>query len=415
MEMDALIAHKRMGFWKRMDHYESFLNEERKKGNLMGRIGKPPVGPVQEYLDPNTGTFRKVLMFGSNSYLGLSNEPLIKEKVKSAIDLYGLGEGGSPAFSGYMIQQQELEDKLARLSGHEAGLLVAGGYMANLVWISGLMGKEDVIVYDKNSHASTIDAIKMTGIRHAYYFNTDKPETLSAALRAALARYRDSQIFVTVEGVRSIDGTVADIPNLLGICRQYGDRVVFMLDDAHGLGVLGARGFGTLEHFDLFGKVDLRMSTCSKALGIQGAFLTGSRTMISYMRTMASPYNFTTSLSQPVLAAISCGLDFFTEHPERIQRLHDNRIYVHKGLLELGFEARETLSGIVPIFIRGASAEAINKELFVEGLFANVFAYPTVPPGQERVRLSMMATHEREHLDGALRILEKVGKKHRII
>lgn len=415
MDMEALIAHKRKPFRARLDEFRGFLDAEIQKGSMLGRIGRPPVGPVQQYEDPGTGKTVEVLVFGSNSYLGLSNEPELKEHVKRVIDDWGLGEGGSPAFSGYMVQQRELEAKLAQLSGHEDAIVVAGGYVANLVWITGLMGKNDVIVYDKNSHASTLDAIHMAGLSHAFYFNTDSPESYRRALDAASKKYPDSQIFVTVEGVRSIDGQVADLPTLVAITREYGDRVTFVLDDAHGLGILGPRGRGTLEHFDMLGQVDIRMSTCSKALGIQGAFLTGPASMISYIRTMASPYAFTTAMSQPVLATISGALDFLDQHPERIQQLHQNKAYMQDRLERLGFTIYRCPSGIIPIFIKGAPCDLINKELFYEGLFANVFSYPAVSPGMERIRLSMMATHTQEHLDRAIDIIERVGRRHGII
>ena len=376
MNPEDLFSLKKEHFWKRIETFDDFVVSEQKKGNLMGRIGTAPVGPVQLYTDPLTGITKEVVVFGSNSYLGFSNNPEIKEKVKKAIDQYGLGSGGSPAFSGFMKNQRELEFRLSKLSGHEDALLVAGGYIANLTWISSLIEKEDVIIYDKNSHASTVDAIKLCGVRHAFNFNTDKPETLKMAITQAKKKYSESQIFVTVEGVRSVDGSVADVKSLLEICKSYDEKIFFMLDDAHGLGTLGEHGHGSLEYLNLKGKVDLRMSTCSKAMGIQGAFLTGSPKVIQYMRTLANPYTYTTAMSQPVIAAINAGLDYMEEHPEILKKLHTNKEYMWKGLESTGFNFYKAPSGIIPIFIKGAPCEAINRELFMNGLFANVFFYP---------------------------------------
>jgi glycine C-acetyltransferase len=416
--LDEVVSLKRQPFNKRIEMMTAFLDEQRKSGGMLGMMGKmgfPPVGPKQVYQNPMNGEDVEVLMFGSNSYLGLSDEPEIKEKVKKTIDKFGLGNGGSPAFSGYTFQQKNLEARLSGLSGHNDAMLVAGGYIANLTWINGLIEKDDILIYDKNSHASTLDAIKLAEIKHAYLFNPSKLETLKAAVSTAVKKYPDSKIFITVEGVHSIDGSITDLRALLDVIAEDRERIFLMLDDAHGLGTLGKKGHGTLEHFDLKGKVDLRMSTCSKAMGIQGAFLTGDSNVLNYIRTVSNPYTFTTSMSQPVIAAIDAALDFMEEHPERIEQLHINKRYLQDALEGMGFNIFRSESAIIPIFVKGAPCEEINRELFIRGIFANVFFYPLISPGQERIRLSVMATHTREHMDSLLTTLKDIGKQYNII
>lgn len=415
MDSTEFIALKRKPFYERIDDFYAYMEKERERGTMLGRVGFPPVGPIQTYKHPETGEPKELIMMGSNNYLGFSNEPEIKEKVIQAVQERGLGSGGSPAFSGYTIQQEELEKRLGTLSAHDSSVLVAGGYIANLTWLTGLIGKDDVLIYDKNSHASVIDAIKLSGIRHAFSLDTEKPEMLEKLLKVAVDKYAGSQIFMTVEGVRSIDGSVTEVKTLLDIAKKFDDRIFFMLDDAHGLGTLGETGKGTLEYLNMLGQVDLRMSTCSKAFGIQGAFLTANQKIVDYMKSMANPYNFTTAMSQPVIAGINAALDFIEEHPDRLRQLHVNKVYLQDRLEKMGFNIFRAPSGIIPIFIPDAPSEKINRALFENGLFANVMAYPMIAPGQERIRISVMATHTTETMDRALEILEMVGKENGVI
>jgi glycine C-acetyltransferase len=393
----------------------AFLSDERKNGSLIGRIGFPPVDSRQRYKDPVNDQWYDVIVLGSNSYLGLSNESGIKEEVIEAIREFGLGSGGSPAFSGYMSQQVDLEMELATLSGHESAILLNGGYLANLAWISSLIDKNDVLIYDKNSHASVLDAIKLAGIKHAFSLDTDNHQMLSSILHKTKLDYPDSQIFLTIEGVRSIDGSVVELKCILDTVRNFDENIFVMLDDAHGLGTLGHRGYGAMEFLNLMGEVDLRMSTCSKAFGMQGAFLTGGSKVINYIRLMANSYNFTTAMSQPVLAGIKAALKFLKQNPSRIAKLHENKVYLQNGLENMGFNIYRAPSGIIPIFIPGAPCDKINRSLFEQGLFVNVMAYPMIAPGQERIRLSAMAVSSKQDMDQALEILERTGKEYGIL
>lgn len=411
MDSRAFIELSRQPFKKRLEHQYSVYLQELERGLMSGREGVGPVDHRMRYKDLNGDAYREVLIFGSNSYLGLSNDPYVKQKVIEAVNLYGIGSGGSPAFSGYTRQHRELEQRLARLAGHDDAVLLPGGYMANLCWVNGLMNRNDIIVYDKNSHASVINAIKMTGVPF-YTFDPEKMEELDKLLHTIRKRAgTDVQVFSTVEGVRSIDGTMIDLKRFIEICKSH--DVITVLDDAHGLGTVGRTGRGTLEHLDLIGQVDLRMSTCSKALGAQGAFVSGSKEIIFLLRSSSYPYLFTSGLAQPTIAAISAGLDILEREPERVARLQSNVHYMQDRLEGEGLKIIRGVSGIIPVFFGDDDdlVRKLNKVLYARGLFANTMEYPMVPPGLSRLRLSVMSVHSREEIDHAVQTIVTAARE----
>lgn len=409
MDSNAYINFLAMPFAQRLKQQYAFFEEESKKGYMVGRMGSGPVGTHMPYQTLDGGRFEDVLIFGSNNYLNLNNHPHVIEKVLEAVKQYGVGTGGSPAFSGYTEQHHELEQRLAALSGHEDALLLPGGYMANLCFVNGLMTRNDVLLYDKYSHASVLNAIKMTGVQFFPYDPEDLEEYQKLIAHIRDRRGPDVTIFSTVEGVRSIDGTVIDLHRYVEISRQ--NNIVIILDDAHGMGVLGKRGWGTLEQLGLMGQVDVRMSTCSKGLGAQGAFLTGSRETIFYLRSNSKPYVFTTGMAHPTVAAISAALDVLEQEPGRICRLHENVAYMQDRLEENGFVIKRGGTGIIPVFLPDGIAGKFNVEIYRQGIFANVMEYPMVPPGMERIRLSLMADHTREQIDRVIDIFIETGRK----
>lgn len=414
MDSRALIELERQPFKQRLaQQYSVYLNEV-EQGFMTGREGFGPVDRRMKYKDLNSDEFKDVLVFGSNSYLGLSNDPYVKSKVIEAVEKYGIGSGGSPAFSGYTRQHKELEQRLAKLADHEDAVLLPGGYMANLCWVNGLMNRNDVIVYDKNSHASVINAIKMTNVP-AYTFDPERLDEFEKLLVRIKQKSKDNaQIFSTVEGVRSIDGTIIELRRYLEICKAH--DVITILDDAHGLGTVGKTGRGTLEHLDLMGQVDLRMSTCSKAIGAQGAFVSGNKEHIFLLRTFSYPYLFTSGLAQPTIAAISASLDVIEREPQRIAALHDNVRYMQDKLEAEGMRIIRGQSGIIPVFFgEDGVVRKINRTLYRRGLFANIMEYPMVPPGLERLRLSVMATHTREEIDTAVSLIAEVAREHGVL
>ena len=413
MNSQALIELERLPFKERLKQQYSFYLDEVEAGYLGGRQGVGPVKSKMMYKDLTSDTFREVLVFGSNSYLGMSDDPYVKQKVCEAVEKYGVGSGGSPVFSGYTKQHKDLEQRLAKLAGHEDAVLLPGGYMANLCWVSGLMNKNDVIIYDKNSHASVINAIKMTGVPF-YTFDPDNMDMLEPMIERIKRKKPDVQIFATVEGVRSIDGTIIDLHDFVAVCKRH--DVITILDDAHGLGSVGKTGKGTLEHLDMIGEVDLRMSTCSKSLGAQGAFVSGSKELIFLLRNFSYPYAFTTGLAQPTIAAINAALDLLeNESPNRVELLRNNVVYMQDKLEEMGLKIVRGDSGIIPVFLKDGIAQSLNKSLYAKGLFANIMEYPMVPPGLERLRLSIMSTHTKEEMDQALSIIREVAQEYEII
>ena len=409
MDSQAYIEFLRRPFRERLDVQYAFYQEALEQGYMTGRTGAAPVDTVMQYKDLVGDAFREVLVFGSNSYLNLSTHPYVVEAVIEAVRKYGIGTGGSPAFSGYTQQHRDLELRLAALAGHEDALLLPSGYVANLCWVNGLMTRNDILLYDKYSHASVLNAIKMTGVQFFPYDPDDLPalEALIGQIKAR--RGANLQLFATVEGVRSIDGSVIDLRGYFKICKRHGIYVI--LDYAHGLGVLGKNGKGTLEHLDLMGQADLRMSTCSKALGAQGAFVSGSKKSIFFLRSHAKPYVFTTALSQPTVAAIAAGLDILEREPSRLQALHRNRAYMQGRLEEWGFRIHRGQAGIIPLFLPDGKAGQFNKAVYRRGVFANVMEYPMVPPGMERLRLSLMADHTKEQIDSAVDAIRRVAEE----
>lgn len=406
MDANAFIEFLNQPFQQRLATQYAFYQAELKRGYMTGRMGAAPVQRYMQYKDLCSDTFREVLVFGSNSYLNLSTHPEVIEKVCEAVRNFGVGTGGSPAFSGYTRQHHALEQRLAAMAGHEDALLLPSGYVANLCWVNGLMTRQDVLLYDKHSHASVINAIKMTGVQFFPYDPDNLPalEKLVADIRA---RRGSTQIFATVEGVRSNDGSVIELDALLHICRD--NSIFVILDDAHGMGVLGRNGWGTLEHLNLMGRADMRMSTCSKALGAQGAWVSGSREAIFYLRSYAKPYVFTTALAQPTVAAINAALDVLEREPQRRAAVHANRDYLAARLVEAGFRIGRTQSGIVPVYLPDGVAGRFNRRLYERGLFVNVMEYPMVAPGAERLRFSLMSEHTREDMDRAVTICRETA------
>lgn len=410
MDSRAFIELQRQPFKQRLATQYSMYLKELEQGYMTGREGVAPVDRRMQYKDLHRDVYSDVLVFGSNSYLGMSNDPYVKQKVIEAVSQYGIGTGGSPAFSGYTQQHKHLEQRLARLADHDDAVLLPGGYMANLCWVNGLMNRNDIIVYDKNSHASVINAIKMTGVSF-YTFDPDKMDEFDKLLDTIKRRAgRDVQIFSTVEGVRSIDGTIIDLRRYIEICKRH--DVITVLDDAHGLGTVGRTGRGTLEHLDLIGQVDLRMSTCSKALGAQGAFVSGSKEIIFLLRNFSYPYLFTSGLAQPTIAAISAALDILEHEPERVARLQSNVRYMQDRCQAAGLNIIRGESGIIPVFFGDDDVvRKINRLLYERGLFANIMEYPMVPPGLARLRLSVMATHTHEEIDLAVAMIDAAARE----
>ncbi len=348
---------------------------------------------------------KRVIMIGSNNYLGLTNHPRVKEAAIKAIEKFGSGCAGSRFLNGNLEIHEELESKLARFFRKEAALVFATGYQTNLGTISALLGRNDVAIIDKYDHASIIDGCRLSFGRVKKYRHDDM-EDLERVLEAA----KDKGKLIIVDGIFSMEGDIADLPNIVKLAKAYGARV--MVDDAHGVGVLGAGGRGTAEHFGLEDQVDLIMGTYSKSLAAIGGFVAGSKLVIDFIKHIARSMIFSASLPPSLVASVSTALDIIEEQPQLRTQLWKNTHKMLKSYKELGYDTGTSETPIVPIIIKDdMKVYAMCKFLFENGVFVNAVVSPAVPPGRELLRTSYMATHTEEQLDRVLGAFKKVGKQ----
>jgi 8-amino-7-oxononanoate synthase len=348
---------------------------------------------------------RKMIMVGSNNYLGLTNHPKVKEAAIEAIRKYGTGCAGSRFLNGTLDIHVELEEKLARFIRKEAALIFSTGFQVNLGVISALVGKEDIVIIDKMDHASIIDGCRLSFGEVKKFRHNDL-----ADLERILKDYEDKGKLLVVDGVFSMEGDLANLPEIVTLAKKYGARL--MVDDAHGIGVLGKTGRGTAEHFGLEDKVDLIMGTYSKSLASIGGFIAGSADVIHYIKHFARSLIFSASPPPASVASVSAALDIIENEPERRETLWKNTIKMFNGFKELGFQVGPSQTPIIPIVV-GENEKAFTMTMMLqeEGVFANVVVSPAVPTGKALIRTSYMATHTDEHLDIVLTAFEKVGRK----
>jgi glycine C-acetyltransferase len=353
-------------------------------------------------LDQNSGIPRRMLMFGSNNYLGLANHPHVRESVIRAIRTYGVGIGGPPLLNGTTRLHRELELRLAALKGAEDALIFSSGYGANVGLVTALMNPDDQVLYDALSHASFCDGMKMAGLAPHRFHHNDVSQL--RRLLGACPAGQEHDRFVGVEGVYSMDGDVAPLPELIETCRSHG--ALLIVDDAHGTGVMGRTGRGTAEYFGVEGKVDVTLGTFSKVFGSTGGFVAASKPIVDYLRFFARSHMFSASLSPAVIATVLGGLDIIEREPDRLRSLHTNVAAVLAGLRAIGIDV-ESSSGIIPLCVpAGMNVRRAAARFHELGIFVNSVEYPAVPVAQQRFRVSVMATHTREDLD---RLLEAVA------
>lgn len=354
--------------------------------------------------DPFTGQLRHMLMFASNNYLGLADHPHVKQQVKKAIDEYGCGIGGPPLLNGYVKLTQEAEERIAALKKQESAMIFSSGFSANLGLVTALAQQNDLVLYDELSHASFYDGLKQSRAR-AIPFSHNNPNALAALLK----EYRNiikGDVYVCTEGVFSMDGDLGKLPEIVQLCRQYG--AMFILDDAHGTGVLGPQGSGTAAHMQCTESVDLTMGTFSKAFASCGGFLAASKDLIDYLRFHARSYVFSASMPPSVSAAILAGVEVMEQEPWLRQQLLDNARYAAQKLQAFDFAAIPeaaiiTLNIPAHIDIKKAAYALHRKNIFV-----NSIEYPAVPLQKQRFRISVMATHTREDIDKLATAFEEV-------
>jgi predicted pyridoxal phosphate-dependent acyltransferase len=352
---------------------------------------------------------REVIQFSSNNYLGLASHPRLKEKVVKIIEQYGCGSGASRLVSGNLNLYEQLEVKLARFKNTPSALVFNSGYMANLGVIPSLMQEGDVIFSDELNHASIIDACRMSRAEVSIFRHRDADD-----LERLMKSKRGGKRLIVTDGVFSMEGDIAPLPDLAWIGERY--SALLMVDDAHATGVLGKRGSGTVEHFGLNGKVDIQMGTLSKALGGFGAYIAGDHALRDYLINMARSFIFTTALPPAVLASSIAALEVIENEPELKERLWENVRFFKPRVQELGFQITGTETPIIPIIIGDPNLSVeMARMLLDEGVWIQAIRPPAVPEGTSRLRIALMATHTVEELETALRALEKVGKKLRVI
>ncbi len=382
------------------------LNELRKKGLYQRlRILGGEQLPVAEF------DGRRVINLSSNNYLGLTTHPKLREAAIEATKKYGVGSGAVRTIAGTMSIHMALEEKIAAFKHAEACVVFQSGFAANAGTVAAVLGKDDVIISDELNHASIIDGCRLS--RAAIRIFPHKDVAAAEKILAEAAKLPGRKLLIT-DGVFSMEGDIAPLPALVELAERYG--AIMMIDDAHASGVLGKNGRGTVDHFGLHGRVHIQVGTLSKAIGVLGGYVCGSRDLIEFLYHRARPFLFSTSHPPAVAASCLAAFEVLDQEPELVQRLWENTRFFKKGLTQLGFNTGVSETPITPVIVGEATlAHQFSRELFEAGVFAQGIGFPTVPQGQARIRTIVTATHTRAELDQALGTLEKVGKKLKII
>ena len=348
---------------------------------------------------------RERVMMGSNNYLGLTHHPRVLEAAKRALEQFGSGCTGSRFLNGTLALHEELESRLADFMGKEAALIFSTGYQANLGLISGLIGRGDVVYIDKLDHASIIDGAKLS------YGDTQRFNHGDLLhLERKLQKHSGDGAMVIVDGVYSMEGDIADVPELVRLGQRYG--VAIAVDDAHSIGVLGPNGDGTAAHFGMVDEVDVTVGTFSKSLASIGGFVVASESVIHYLKHHSRPLIFTAALPPANTAGVLAALDIMISEPERRTTLWDNTRRFQEGCRSLGFDIGPTKTPIVPILIGTLEHTFMFwRRLYDAGVFTNPVVPPAVPPDQCRLRASLMATHRDDQIDMAVETLGRLGKE----
>ncbi len=348
---------------------------------------------------------KPVLNFCANNYLGLANHPRLKAAAKNAIDAYGIGPGAVRTIAGTMRLHTQLEERLARFKGAEAVITLQSGFAANLATIPALVGKGDVIFSDALNHASIIDGCRLSRAQIIAYEHNN-PDDLRRKI-AETTEY-ERRLIIT-DGVFSMDGDIAPLPELVAIAREH--NILLMVDDAHGEGVLGKGGRGIVDHFDLHGQVDVEIGTMSKAFGVVGGIVAGRQVIIDWLRQRARPFLFSSAMTVPDVAACLEAVDILETSDELVQRLWQNAAFFRTEMKRLGFDVGHSVTPIIPVMLGDAHlARQFSQRLFENGVFAMAIGYPTVARGAARIRVMNTAAHSQSDLEEALAAFEKVGK-----
>lgn len=353
---------------------------------------------------------RRVLMFGSNAYLGLTNHPKLKQAAIEATELYGTGCAGSRFLNGTLDSHLALEKRLAKFVGKDDAIIFSTGFQVNLGVVSCLTGREDYIIWDELNHASIIEGLRLSFSQKLKFRHNDM-----ASLEKRLQQCAPEKVkLIIVDGVFSMEGDVANLPEIVRLAKKYNANI--MVDEAHGFGVMGRQGRGVCDHFGLTNQVDLIMGTFSKSFASLGGFIAADKIIINYLRHHARSYIFSASCTPASTAAANAALDIMLKEPERIERLWELTRYALGRFRSLGFEIGNTSTPIIPLYVRDNERTfIITKEAFDHGVFINPVVAPAVAPGDTLIRFSLMATHTKAQLDEAIDILYEVFRNNGIL
>ncbi len=382
---------------------------------IIGAIRDRGMYPYFQPLECNLGAEaiirgKKVLMFGSNNYLGLTTHPKVREAAQEAIEKYGTSATGSRLLNGTLELHETFEHEIAQFLGKEAALVFTTGYQVNLGIISALANKDTIVFLDKQNHASLYDAVLMSGAK-PYFFKHNDSKDLKKALQQSPPQKGK---LVAIDGVFSMEGDIAPLPDIVHVCREYGARL--LVDDAHALGVLGYKGQGTASHFGLNQEVDLIMATFSKSMASSGGYVAGSFAVIDYIKHFGRSMIFSASITPPNLAAARQALKILIQEPERVQKVAKNAKKLKKELVSMGWQVGPTETPIIPIHV-GSDLTALMlwRDLLEAGVYVNPIVYPAVDKDRAILRVSTMATHTEDHLSEALEAFQMVGERYNLL
>lgn len=354
---------------------------------------------------------REVINLSSNNYLGLTTHPRLKQRAFEAVEKWGVGTGAVRTIAGTMTLHMELEEKIAKFKHVEAAVVFQSGFTANAGTVQAILTREDVIISDELNHASIIDGCRLSRAEIKVFPHKDV-EACEKILKELETR-RCRKLLAT-DGVFSMDGDIAPLPALVELAERYG--CIMMIDDAHSSGVLGRNGRGTVDHFNLHGRVDIQVGTLSKAIGALGGYVCSTRDAIEFLYHRARPFLFSTSHPPSVAATCLAAFEVLEKEPELIEKLWSNTRFFKAGLTKLGFNTGMSETPITPIIVGDAAlAHEFSRQLFQDGVFAMSIGFPTVPKGKARIRTIVTATHTEHELTQALQTLEAVGRKLQII
>ena len=353
---------------------------------------------------------KKVLNLSSNNYLGFANNPQLKSASQKAIEAYGVGPAAVRTIAGTTSLHKELERKLALFKGVEGSISFQSGFCANLAVIPAIVGKEDVVFSDELNHASIIDGCRLSKARVVRYEHCN-PEDLQAKISAEKnARRR----LIITDGVFSMEGDIAPLPEIANIAEKY--EAITMVDDAHGEGVLGRSGRGIVDHFNLHGRIDIEVGTMSKAFGVVGGYIAGTKKLTDYLAQRGRPFLFSSAVTAADVAACIAAVDTLIASDALVRQLWENTSFFQEKMKQTGFNLGRTETPITPIMIGDAkAARDFSQMLFKEGIFAQAIGYPTVPMDKARIRVMLSATHSEEDLTWAIERFEEIGKSLKIL